>query len=405
MIFDRIKNNLIKLQDLNFLLIVYVGLTIIATAHLLLEHNYIIAGREYVHYNNYILFKQSFIHLITNNNLYDVVTNRFNHVDYQYWDYKYSPTFAVYMIFFAYLPNWLGLILFNLLNTFVLFYGIKMLPGISNKIKAFIIWFILLDNVTSIQNSQTNALIAGLLLFSFIFMEQRKVFIATLCIVLSIYIKPFGILGFLLFLFYPGKIKFILYSALWTITLFAIPLIFVSFRQFIYLYKSWIHILQFDHDTNYGLSVMGWLYVWFKLNIQKNLVLAAGALIFLIPFIKYKMYKSYYFRLLIVCSILIWVIIFNHKAESSTFIIADCGMAIWYFSKPRKIGDTILIISAFILTILSPTSLFPDYLKTNLVIPYVLKVVPCIFIWVKINYELLSFKESDDIGVHTMTNS
>ena len=92
---------------------------------------------------------------------------------------------------------------------------------------------------------------------------------------------------------------------------------------------------------------------------------------------------------MLLASILIWTVIFNHKAESPTFIIAICGIAIWYFSKQRNWPDTILVITAFIFTSMSVTDIFPPFVRNHYFIPFVIKVAPCIFIWIKIMYELL----------------
>ena len=60
-------------------------------------------GVEYTHYNNYIIFKQSFFHLTENKDLY-------RDFPPEHWDYyKYSPTFSVLMAPFALLPDALGL--------------------------------------------------------------------------------------------------------------------------------------------------------------------------------------------------------------------------------------------------------------------------------------------------------
>jgi hypothetical protein len=55
-----------------------------------------------------------------------------------------------------------------------------------------------------------------------------------------------------------------------------------------------------------------------------------------------------------------------------------------------RVEDIILVALVFLFTVLSPTDLFPDALRKSLVEPYVLKAVPCIFIWVKIQVELIS---------------
>jgi len=118
-----------------------------------------------------------------------------------------------------------------------------------------------------------------------------------------------------------------------------------------------------------------------------------------LPLIKFKNFENFGFRFLYLASILIWSVIFNHKAESPTYVIAILGVAIWYFSQRKKIENLALLVFAFIFTSLSPTDIFPKFLRDLLVIPYVLKAVPCIFIWVKLTYELLfdKFELSEEL--------
>ena len=72
---------------------------------------------------------------------------------------------------------------------------------------------------------------------------------------------------------------------------------------------------------------MGWIHSWFGVDVNKWVVVALGALVFQFPLARMEMYKPYTFRLLTLSSVLIWVVIFNHKAESPTFIIAMTGAA------------------------------------------------------------------------------
>lgn len=66
------------------------------------------------------------------------------------------------------------------------------------------------------------------------------------------------------------------------------------------------------------------------------------------------------------------------------------GVSIWYVTAPwkRSRADIILMIFAFILTSMSPSDLFPAYLRKNYVIPYALKALPCALIWFKLVYEM-----------------
>lgn len=343
--------------------------------------------KTYTHYNNYIIFKNSFEHLRENKDLYQTYPE-------EHWDlYKYSPTFSLFMGLFAIFPDAAGLTLWNLLNALVLLLAVYSLPKLTVKQKGLTLLLCIFELMTSMQNSQSNALMAGLLIFSFVFMEKDKILLAAFCIVASMYIKIFGIVGMAMFLFYPQKLKAAFYSSFWICILFLLPLLLISFDQLIFLYKSWGNMLSHDYQSAYSLSVMGIVNTWFNLDINKNIILVPGAILFMIPFLFIRNYKELSFRILALASTLIWIIIFNHKAESPTFIIAMTGACIWYFSSPPSRINLYLFIFAFILTSLSPTDIFPKIIRDTFVKPYALKALPCILIWIKIIYDMITFNK------------
>ena len=358
---------------------------ITAQSFLLKTKTFIPGEPAYTHYNNYVIFKQSFFHLIENKNLYELYPAE--HFDY----YKYSPTFSLFMAPLANLPDSVGLFLWNLLNVLVLYFALRRLPLSSNKTHLLMLGFVFLELLTSTQNSQSNALIAGLIIFAFTSLERKQIALASLFIVLTVFIKIFGLVAFALFMFYPNKLRAAVYTIGWTVLLAAFPLLVISVSQLSFLYQSWLHLLQNDHSASIGFSVAGWLFTWFHID-AKNATVLIGALVFCLPFLKWKYYNDVQFKLFFLSSILLWIVIFNHKAESATFIIAVTGIAIWFFSQKRTLLNTILFGAAFIFTILSPTDLFPRSIRESFVIPYVLKAVPCILIWFKIMYDLLFFK-------------
>ena len=391
-----------------FLLGVYILLALGATLQSYFGNPTTFNDLQYTAYNNYIIFKQSFFHLIENKDLYILYPT-------EHWDlYKYSPTFSLLMAPLAILPDVIGLLFWNLLNALVLFFAIKNIPSISinQESKVFdnsfllaggVCLFVALEMLTSIQNEQSNALIAGLIIFAFVLLEKDKVWLGTLCIALTVFIKIFGVVAFALFLVYPKKGKFILASSVWMIVLTALPLLVVSMEQFQILYQSWWRMLGEDHAVSYGYSVMGWLQSWFGLDVSKNVIVLLGVVLFCLPLVRIQSYSNYNFRWRLLASILIWVVIFNHKAESPTFVIAMSGVGVWYFLSRMEMQDfnaihkvtssnlvnTTFVILAFIFTSLSPTDLFPRFLRENIVIPYVLKAVPCILIWGKIIWEMV----------------
>ncbi len=137
---------------------------------------------------------------------------------------------------------------------------------------------------------------------------------------------------------------------------------------------------------------MGWLNSWFSVGINKNIVVSLGVLIFLLPLTRINMFKDFVFKYLMMASVLIWIVIFNHKAESPTFVIAMSGVALWFILCEKSVLNIVLFISAFILTTLSPTDILPKLLREGFVIPYKLKVFPCILIWLKVIYDLMTLK-------------
>ena len=388
---ERIKN-IISNKKI-FILLYFVIALLVSAQSLLLEPSINTeTGIEYNKYNNYTIFEKSFFHLGNNQDLYEL------HLEEHFDLFKYTPTFSVFFGIFAVFPDWIGLSLWNLLNVFTLLFAIYYLPKLNSLEKGVILIIVLIELITSIQNAQSNALIAGLLVFSFGLLENKKYLLATLLIVFSVFIKLFGIVGLVLLIFYPGKWKLALYTALWMILLTIMPLMFVDIDQYIILIQSYWNMLSNDHSVSFGYSVMGFINVWFDIAIYRNIIVVIGAVILLIPLCKITEYKNFTIRYLTLASILIWVVIFNHKAESPTFIIAITGVALWFVKSEKNIFNIILLIVAIILTSLSSTDLFPAYLRQEFIVPYSLKVLPCILIWIKINYDIIVIKQDNTIN-------
>ena len=96
------------------------------------------------------------------------------------------------------------------------------------------------------------------------------------------------------------------------------------------------------------------------------------------------------FRKTLLASVLMFVVLFSTGSESSTYIIAFIGVAIWYTAVPwkRSTLDIVLMVFAFILTSMSPSDLFPKYIRVHYVYPYALKALPCMLIWLKLTFEM-----------------
>jgi hypothetical protein len=337
-------------------------------------------------YNNFVIFSQSFHHLLEGKDLYVAYPH-------EYWDlYKYSPAFSLFFGVFAFFPTVIGLSFWNIFNASILSLAIISLPNLTKKKLSILLLIIAIEALTSFQNEQSNALMAGLIVFAFSLLEKKKLFWAAGLIMASVFIKLFGLVAFILFLFYPHKIRNALYSLVWLLFFLFIPLISTDFQTLIMQYKSWGTMLSTDHAISYGYSVMGFLHSWFGLNSGKNILLLFGVIALVVPLVKWKFWKDAMYKLLFLSSILIWVVIFNHKAESPTFIIAMTGAAIWFVASTHNITNVALIILALIFTTFSPSDFFPEYCRKQFFEPYVIKVIPMILVWVKINIDIFMIR-------------
>jgi hypothetical protein len=373
-------------RSLSILLIAYVLISVIAAAQGLLAGPkvYVPGGRPYIDYNNFRIFKFSFYHLVQNRDIYQLFPD-------DHWDlYKYSPGFALCFGLLSWMPDTIGLLLWNLINSLCLFAGIRLLPALDDEKKSLILLFCLLEMLLSIQNTQSNGLMAGLVVLGFALAERKNYMLSTLCIVFSFYIKIYGALAFVFYLFYPGKLRALGWTLFWMAFFALVPLTVISGPQLLLLYKSWFHLLLNDRSASIGLSVMGLMESWWRLSISKNIVALAGMLVFLLPLIHTRRYKDVHFRLLYLASVLIWMVIFNHKAESPTYIIAMSGIGIWYFSQKAGPLDKVLMILSFLLITMSVSDLVPAPVRNGFIRPYGIKAVMAIVVWFRIFYEQMT---------------
>lgn len=340
----------------------------------------------HTHFNNYVIFKNSFWHLIQGRDLYQHFPSE------QYDLYKYSPAFALIFGVFAILPNWLGLILWNTLNTLSIAGGIFFLRGITAEKKGIALSIITLEMLTSLHNSQCNGLIAGLLLFGFGLLQRNKIGLACLLVTLTVFIKLFGLAGFSLFLFFPGKIRMFFWTALWVILFSFVPLLVVNWDQLMLLYESWFRLIGNDHSLNYGFSLLGGLHHWFDLEPNKMFVLGFGLLIYGLCLLRIDAYSDETYRLRMLAHVLMWVILFNHMSESPTIVIAITGVALWFVSAPSSRMRVALIVVAIVFTSLSSTDLFPRSWRDAWVYPKVIKVAPLLLVWMWLLYDLIPDK-------------
>jgi len=340
----------------------------------------------YTAYENYRIFRNASAHLWQTTNVYAAFPA-------EQWDlFKYSPAFALGMAPFTVVPDGVGLCAWNLLNALLLLYALFRLPILNDRQAMLCAWLVLPELVISLQNSQSNGLTAGALLLAFGAFERGQLIRAGGWVTGAAFIKVFGLLAAGMYLLYPGKFRFLRWLAFWTVLFAGIPFLFFEPDYVQQLYRWWWELLRDDHSASVGLSVQGWLLTWFGWAAPKNVITVVGLVLLALgvgSVARNKKANTPQNRIYAWAALLLWVVIFNHKAESPTFIIALCGAAIWYASvKPSKWWH-LLFILVFLFSSLSPTDVFPAIIRKTFVEPFVLKAVPCIVLWIIITFALV----------------
>ncbi|MEG0519174.1 MAG: glycosyltransferase family 87 protein [Bacteroidales bacterium] len=340
-------------------------------------------------YNNFLIFKNVFWHTINQLPLYVPYPGEYHDVNH------YGPFFSIVIAPFAVVPLWLGLLGWLLGLSYFLYRAVRMLP-FEKQQQIFIYWFCAHELLTAIFMSQFNVAIAAIIMIAYAAIEKEKDWLAVLMIALGTMVKIYGIVGLAFFFFSKHKLKFIGYGLLWMGIMFVLPMVISSPDYILDQYGTWFTDILQKNDANMftekqNISLLGMVRKISGNPFYSDLYLIAGGLVlFALPYLRFNQYKYATFREAILASVLLFVVLFSTGSESSTYIIALCGAAIWYVTAPWKRGklDIGLMIFAFILTSMSPSDLFPRYLKVHYVFPYALKAFPCVLIWLKLTYEL-----------------
>ena len=341
--------------------------------------------------NNFLIFKYVFWHTWQQLPLYEPYPAEYGDTNH------YGPFFSLVVAPFAVVPHWLGLLLWEVMLAVALYVAVRRLPLAWGK-QVFIYWFCAHELLTALFMSQFNIAIAAIIVGAFVCVERGKDATAAFLIMLGTFVKLYGIVGLAFFLFSRHKARFALALAGWAAVFFALPMLISSPEYIVGQYQAWYDSLaaknadnMFSGGTNQ--SLLGLVRKISGCPSYSDLwLIVPGLAAFAAPYLRLGQWRHLAFRCAFLASTLLFVVLFSTGSESSTYIIALTGAAVWYVSSPWKRSrlDVGLMVFAFILTSMSPSDLFPAYIRKHWVQPYALKALPCVLIWLKLVYEMLT---------------
>lgn len=341
--------------------------------------------------NNYIIFKYVFQHTTEQLNLYAAYP-------YYHDTNHYGPVFSLLIAPFTFFPDYIGCVLWGIFVSVMLFIALDKLP-LDWKLKVPVFYIAVHDMFTSVAGMQSNALIAALIIGSFVAIHKEKDGWAALFIALGFMVKLYGIVGLCFFFFSRHKIKLILYTVMWAVVFFVLPMLISSPGFIIQSYQDWYHSLLAKDAENAGsliqdISVIGMIRrISGYREISTLLVLLPAMCLFALQYLKVKMFKDLKFRLGLLASTLLFVVLFSSSSESQTYVIAMSGVGIWFTTQdvPRSRYIIALLIFVMVLTSFSSSDLIPKPGRT-FVRQYALKALPCFLVWLTLVWQLLSSK-------------
>lgn len=339
--------------------------------------------------NNFLVFRGAFWHTWNQLSLYAPYPAEHHDTFY------YGPVFSLLIAPFAVTPLFVGLLLWLLLLTLALWLAVRH-SEFSHRQQVFIWWFCAHELLTALYMQQFNIAIAAIILASYYLIRREKDFWAAFAIMLGTMVKLYGIVGLAFLFFSRHKLRLLMSCLLWGAVMFVAPMLISSPEYVVGQYQEWLAALTSKNGENIGSIAQNISTLGLFRRISGNTaysdlwIIGPALLMFAIPYLRVGQYRHKGFRQTLLASVLMFTVLFSTGSESSGYIIALVGVVVWYTAAPwqRSRWDVGLMVFAFVLTSLSPSDLFPAYLRREWVQPYALKALPVTLIWLKLCYEM-----------------
>jgi hypothetical protein len=337
---------------------------------------------------NFEIFRAASRHLLDGKDLYALYPDE--HSD----RFKYSPTFALLFAPFAWLWWPLALFLWSTLNALTLFFAVeRVVPGRRGMLALFCLH---LEVLRGMQNAQSNALVAGLIVLAFVAIERASAWRAALAVVLGASVKIFPLAA----LTFAIPRRLVIRTGAWAAALgaalVALPLLVTSPSTLMAQYGWWRGVESSDARQRW-FSVMELVHRWTGLTIPNWPIQLAGTLLLVAPLaLRRDKWDDARFRVLYLCSVLLYAVVFNHQAERASYLIAFTGATIWFASSPDVRWRTWLYLLAFVTIPLMSTLIPGPYIRVQTVVLYRL-TVPCLAIWLVVQWDLWRGSRSEPV--------
>lgn len=344
-------------------------------------------GRLDMHLNNFRIFRHVFFHLRDGLSLYAYYPE-------EYFDHNlYGPLFGVLVAPFALLPPVVGLIVWELAMCAILWWVVRKLPLELDK-RMFIYWYVSYELLVALYMAQFNIVICALVLATYCAIRNGDEKWAACFIVLGTLTKLYGIVGLAFIVFSHRKKALLLWLAIWTAVGLLLPLLIASPQYLIGQYAEWFATLADKNSLNaeafyQNISTLGMVHKisgWWGSDLW---MLVPAVVLFMLPAVRVRQFANEGFQWALVASVLMCIVLFSTGSESSGYIIAMTGVALWYVTAPwqRSRTDWWLMVATLVFASFG-SDFLPHSVRYSLIWPYALKALLVTIVWFKLIYEM-----------------
>jgi hypothetical protein len=331
----------------------FVALHLLAAVGVAVQHA---AGKPA---NNFRIFRGAGRHLLEGRDLYAFYPAE--HADL----FKYSPSVALGFVPFALVPEWLGLLGWHLLNAGVLVWAVcRVVPARAAWIA---LAGCLLEALGAMQNAQANGLCAGLMLLALDAAARDRPWAGALAVATGTHVKLFPAAAGVYGAVHPRRVWHVALMGVGVLLLALLPLVVVSPAELLAQYRSWRALLAADSTTQAMWWVGGIVERYTGRPLPHAPIQLAGTALVLATAWRWRhaltVGTALGDRMRLAGLVLGYVILFNHRSEPPTFVIAYAGLALWWATQPRAPWRDALCLAVLVLGSLGGTDLVPRAMR------------------------------------------
>jgi len=318
--------------------------------------------------------------------------------------YKYSPSFALIFLPLALVPAWLAAAVWGAANFGIAFAGIHAMtreeprsggvaPSASGARNVAML-AALPGVLLATDGDQANLLVAGLMLLACSAFARNRSIRGAALVILGFLVKIFP-LGAVLFALLDRERERNLFRVIVAMAIgLLLPLVVIHPSELAAQYSSWMSITRFDHAHN-----RGWSLVTFArdIGLPALSVQIAALTTLALPVIGAMTAPApptMGWRRAFAASLLILIVLCNHRSEYTSFVISSIGVGLWFADARRTPASYVLLALASVAH--GPVYVVDDPRLTGAFsflaahrIYHPLRLVPLVVVWAHLQVHLV----------------